>query len=186
MRSIVQPRAPVRQTPTRAEPEEATVATNAPKKKTRIRKNAAMRSLLDLPAGTMEMLHANGIDVQWCTDSVLGQAAPQTRMAFEINGWEPVTPDMFDGLFDGMYTRKGHQGEINYEGLVLMWRPLELTQEAQEEDRQARDAAIMAQQNMIKGGAAIQGLARGFEPVHATVKNKLTRTIKPPMEIPAD
>jgi len=174
-------RAPVRATAIR-EPE-------APKAhgKTRLRKQAAQRSLLDIDADIVNALKAQGVDLQWVTDSVLGQAAPQNRMAFEINAWEPVTPDMFDGIFDGMFTRKGHKGEINYEGLVLMWRPLELTEEAAREDRMARDNAIIAQQNMIKGGH-IPGLSAGFEADHpsAISKNVFNRSIKAPMDIPTD
>lgn len=170
-------RTPVRATAIREE---------APPKKTRIRKNAAARSLLDIPADIVNGLKEQGIDLQWVTDSVLGQSTPQNRMAFEINAWEAVTPDMFDGVFDGMFTRKGHKGEINYEGLVLMWRPLELTEEAQAEERAARNSAIEAQQNMIKGGV-IPGLSAGFEADHPTAisRNKFRRSVEA-MEIPRD
>jgi hypothetical protein len=144
--------------------------------------------LLDIDADIVNGLKQQGVDLQWVTDSILGQAQPQTRMAYEINAWEPVTPDMFDGVFDGMFTRKGHKGEIVYDGLVLMWRPLELTIEAQQEERLARNAAIEAQQNMIKGGVGISGLAPGFEADHPTAvgRNVFSRSVKPPMEIPRD
>lgn len=178
-------RTAIRETPTRAEPEEATPG--APKK-TRLRRNASQRSMLDLPAEVMEKLHADGVDVQWVTDSVLGKAEPAMRQDFEINAWEPVTSKMFGGIFDGMFTRRGHDGEIMYNGLVLMWRPLELTLEARAEEVAARNAQLRAQESMIKGGMAIPGLASGFEAAHpsALAGNKLTRSIKPPMEIPAD
>jgi len=159
----------------------------AGEKKTRLRKGAAMRSLLDVPQDMLDKLTADGIDLQWVTDSILGQSSPQQRMAFEINGWEPVTGDMFDGMFDGMYAKKGHQGEINYEGLVLMWRPMELTIEAKQEEAQARNNQLVAQQNMIKGGN-IPGFSPGFEPDHPTALagNRISRSIKAPMDIPQD
>lgn len=156
-------------------------------KKQRLRKNASQRSMLDIPEDILAKLGSDGIDLQWVTDSVLGQPSPQTRMAFEINGWEPVTPDMWECLFDGMFTKRGHTGEINYEGLVLMWRPMELTLEARAEDRKARNDALEAQQNMIKGGQ-IPGMSSGFEADHHTAigKNVFSRSVRAPMEIPKD
>lgn len=156
-------------------------------KKTRLRKNASQRSMLDIDSAILAKLGDMGIDLQWVTDSVLGQPAPQSRMAFEINGWEPVNPQMWDGLFDGMFTKRGHAGEINYEGLVLMWRPMELTNEAKAEDRKARNDALEAQQNMIKGGQ-IPGFSAGFEPDHPTAlaRNVVSRSVKAPMEIPKE
>lgn len=176
-------RAPLRATPIRE-----TVSETAAPKKTRLRKGAAARSLLDLPNEIVAAVRDQyGQDLQWVTDSVLGQAAPQARNAFEINAWEAVTPDMFGGIFDGMYTRKGYQGEIIYDGLVLMYRPYELTVEANAEDERARNDAMRAQQNMIKGGV-IPGLASGFESQHpsALAGNTFNRTVKPPMDIPTD
>jgi len=173
---------------TRTSVRTAPVRATAPQtKKVRLRKNASARSMLDLPADVMDKLHADGIDVQWVTDSVLGKEEPGVRQNFEINAWEPVTPDMWGGLFDGMYTKKGHTGEINYQGLVLMWRPMELTLEAQAEERAARNAQLEAQMNMIKGGN-IPGFSPGFEPDHpvAVARNVLTRSVKAPMEIPND
>lgn len=179
-------RTPIRQTAPRAELDEAAPA--AGPKKTRLRRNSSQRSMLDLPADLMAKLHGDGIDVQWVTDSVLGKPEPATRQDFEINAWEPCTGQMFDGAFDGMFARKGYQGEITYNGLVLMWRPLELTKEAQAEERSARLNQLRAVEGMIKGGQGIPGLASGFEADHPTALagNKLTRTVKPPMEIPAD
>lgn len=177
-------RAPLRATPIRE------AADETKPKKTRLRKQAAQRSLLDIDAGIVDMIREQyETDLQWVTDSVLGQAAPQARMAFEINAWEPVTPDMFGGVFDGMFTRKGHSGEINYEGLVLMHRPMELTQEAKAEERNARDGAMEAQRNMVMNGI-IPGLnsGNGFESMHPTAAGKqvFSRKVTPPMDIPTD
>lgn len=175
-------RAPIRTTPIREEIPEA-----APKK-SRIRKNSSQRSLLDIPTEIVDMVRDQyGQDLQWVTDSVLGKGEPAMRQSFEINAWEPVSPDMFGGVFDGMYTRKGQRGEIEYQGLVLMYRPYELTLEARAEDNKSRDDAIRAQQNMIKGGN-IPGMSSGFEADHPTAisKNVMTRTVKPPMEVPRD
>ena len=179
-------RAPLRATPIR---ETAEAGPGKPKK-TRLRKQAAQRSLLDIDAGIVQMINEQyETDLQWVVDSILGQANPQGRMAMEINAWEPVTPDMFGGVFDGMFTRKGHTGEINYEGLVLMHRPMELTEEAKAEERNARDGAMEAQRNMVMNGV-IPGLNsnNGFESMHPTAAGKQTfrREVKPPQDIPRD
>lgn len=157
-------------------------------KKVRVRKNASQRSVLDIdPVILAKVKQDYGADLQWVTDSVLGQPAPGVRNSFEINAWEPVTQDMFDGILDGQFMRRGAPGEILFEGLVLMWRPYELTEEAQAEERQARAGALEAQQNMIKGGQ-IPGFSAGFEPDHPTALrgNMVSRSVRAPMEIPKD
>lgn len=177
-----------RTTAVRATPARQEAAPPPAHGRVRLRKNAAARSLLDLPADIVATIRDQyGTDLQWVTSEVLGKDEPAMRQAFEINGWQPVTPDMFGGIFDGMYTKKGHKGEINYQGLVLMERPMELTIEANQEDRKARDGAIIAQQNMIKGGV-IPGMSAGFEPDHPTAlpKNVFSRVVKAPMDIPKE
>lgn len=176
-------RAPVRATAIR-EP-----ASEAPKHgKTRLRKNSSQRSMLDMDNSLIDRLRETyGADVQWVADQVLGKDEPQMRQDFEINAWEPVSQDMFDGAFDGMYMRKGQKGEIRYNGLVLMWRPYELTLEARAEDNTARVAAMKAQENMIKGGV-IPGLSAGFESNHPTAlpRNVFRREVRAPQDIPKD
>jgi len=157
-------------------------------KKTRLRKNANQRSMLDIEPAILAIVRQDyGADLQWVTDSIHGKEEPGVRNDFEINAWEPVTPQMWNGLFDGMFTKRGHVGEINYGGLVLMWRPYELTEESQAEEARARYGALEAQQNMIKGGH-IPGFSSGFEPHHPTAvaRNVVERVVKPPMDIPRD
>jgi hypothetical protein len=178
-------RTPPRKTPTK----QAVVAAAAKPAhgKVRIRKNASQRSVLDLPADLIAKVRQEyGVDLQWVTDQVMGRDEPAMRQDFEINAWEAVTQDMFDGIFDGMFMRKGQAGEIRYNGLVLMWRPYELTIEAKNEEIAARNATMQAQEKMIKGGAAIHGLSEGFEAGHPTVHNKFERTIHAPMDIPTE
>lgn len=92
------------------------------------------------------------VDLQWNNDTILGQPAVQERMHMEQQGWRPVTGDMWGGRFDGMFARKGHKGEINVGGQVLMWRPLPLTLEARrEEDHDARMARHVEERKMMEG-----------------------------------
>lgn len=177
-------RAPLRATAIREPVDETPVKA----KKTRLRKQASQRSLLDIDDDIVNMVKEQyETDLQWVVDSILGQAAPQKRMAYEINGWEPVSPDMFGGVFDGMFTRKGHQGEINFEGLVLMYRPMELTVEAKAEDAAARNGAMEAQRSMVMNGI-IPGLGNGMEAMHPTAAphQKFKREVQPPQDIPRD
>ena len=177
-------RAPLRATAIREPVEEV----KAPTKKTRVRKRASQRSMLDVDKDVIELIKTQyGCDVQWVVDSVLGQPAVARRQAFEVNAWEPVTPDMFDGAFEGMFTRKGHQGEIHFEGLVLMYRPMELTLEAREEDKAAQLGALAAQRSMVMNGI-IPGLGNGMDAMHPTAAPKQTfrREVRAPMDVPKD
>lgn len=157
--------------------------------RTRLRKNAAQRSILDLPQDVVDKIRFDyGRDLQWVTYEVLGKGEAAMRQDFEINGWEAVTQDMFDGILDGMYMKRGEKGEICYGGMVLMERPYELTEEARAEESKARTAAMKAQENMIKGGAGIQGLAPGFEADHHTAVrgNVFNRSVRGEIDVPRD
>lgn len=182
-------RAPVRATTPREAAPEAPKRRNTPVARVgRLRKNAAQRSLLDIDADILAMLKDQyEADLQWVADSVLGKPDPAARNAFEINGWLPVTPDMFGGVFDGMFTRKGEKGEVRMEGLVLMYRHISDTEEAKAEEARARIGAMKAQESMIKGGV-IPGLSAGFESDHPTAisRNVFNRTVHAPMDIPRD
>jgi len=70
------------------------------------------------------------MDYQWVAVEVLGQLQSHRRVGFEANGWEAVPASRHDGVF--MPT--GWKGEINIEGLVLMERPMELSEEAKTEE----------------------------------------------------
>lgn len=94
----------------------------------------------------------DGIDLQWNVDTILGQPQVQERMAMEQQAWEPVTPEMWDGRFDGMFMKRGHKGEINVGGLVLMWRPLELTMEARADELHAARRARFVEEKKIQQG----------------------------------
>lgn len=157
--------------------------------RSRLRKNASQRSILDIPSEIVNTIKEDfGCDLQWVTYEVLGKGEPAMRQDFEINGWQAVTQDMFGRLLDGMYMKKGEKGEIVYGGMVLMERPYELTEEAKAEEAAARIGAMRAQENMIKGGAGIKGLASGFEGDHASALSKtiFKRSVERPVDIPTE
>lgn len=134
-----------------------------PAKKQRLRKGIGNTSPTFIPR---EMIPPD-IDLQWVTDSIHGMPDIQGRQSFEINAWEPVTADMFGGRFDGMFVPKGHKGEINVLGQVLMWRPMELTMEARaEEAADARNAKVAIETKLRNG--QIDGIA--FDTQHPTAR----------------
>lgn len=147
------------------------------KKHSRLRKNMGAKSELDIPQEIIDRLRYDyNADLQWVVTSVLGEPKPAMRQIFEQNGWEPVSQDMFDGVFDGIWMETGKKGEIEFGGLVLMMRLYDLRQESIDEMRSLRLGALQAQERMVKGGTVIQGLKDGFEPVHRTVHNEFKRT----------
>lgn len=93
-----------------------------------------------------------GMDLQWVTDSVFGQAMPQHRQRFERTGWTPVHQEDFDGRFDGMFMPRGAKGEINVEGLVLMARPQELSIKAKRRDARDATEAVLIKERQLRGG----------------------------------
>ena len=132
-------------------------------KKTRLRKGLAQVSPTHIP---QEMI-PEGVDFQWVTDSIHGMPEMQMRHSYEINAWEPVLADAFNGRFDGMFMPKGYKGEINVMGQVLMWRPIELTMEArQEEAEQARNATRAIETKLRNG--QLDGVS--FDTQHPTAR----------------
>ena len=152
-----------------------------PTKKVRVRKGGGMTDRLYIPPAMIP----EDIDLQWVTSELLGMPTVQSRQGFEINGWEPVSGQMWNDLFDGMFMPRGHRGEINVGGLVLMWRPIELTLEAREEDRQAAMSAVHRHEQTLLGGA-IKGVTLDTSHPSARAKTRLTREVVSGMPIPKD
>lgn len=153
---------PVRTGEVRTEPVREAVR-DVPERRQRLRKGIANVSPTHIP---QEMI-PEGVDLQWVTDTVHGQPEIQGRQSFEINGWRPVTGDMWGGLFDGMFMPKGYKGEINVLGSVLMERPLELTLEARAEERSQAVSARVAAETKLRNGI-IEGVA--FDTEHPTAR----------------
>lgn len=119
-------------------------------KKQRLRKGMAQSS----PTHIAQEMVPEGIDLQWVAETIHGEPVTglNSRSAYEMNAWEAVTPDMFQGRFDGMFMPRGYKGEIVVHGQVLMWRPLELTLEARrEEAAEARNATAAIESKLRNG-----------------------------------
>lgn len=103
-------------------------------------------SELDIPNDEIPF----GVDLQWVINSCTGQEMSYQRSEFERKGWQPVFPQYWDARWDGRWTKKGHTGEINTGGLVLMWRPMELTMQARADEKRKADMAMQAMDRDFK------------------------------------
>lgn len=126
----------------------------------------------------------DGMSLQWVTSSVLGQSMAQHRSTFERTGWTPVHQEDFDYRFNGMFMPRNADGEITVEGLVLMARPIELTEKARQRDRrQAREQLEIKERAFKSGEIPNVTLDAGHESALRT--NKISRTYER-IEVPKD
>jgi len=151
-------RAPVREAEVREEPVRKT--------RQRVRKSGA--DVLHVP----QNLIPEGMDYQWVTSEILQQPSHTTRAGFEINGWEPVPATRHDG----MWMPKGFKGEINVGGLVLMERPMELTLEARQEEREMARQAVGGNTRSLSSGE-IPGVSLDTQHPSARKVTGLTREV---------
>lgn len=116
----------------------------------------------------------SGMDYQWNAVELLGMPQRHRRVGFEANGWEAVPASRHDGLF----MPAGYNGEINIEGLVLMERPMELSEEARQEDFQRAVRQVADKEKQI--GVAPQGtLTRSHPSVAPQIKKTVERLAVP-------
>jgi hypothetical protein len=126
----------------------------------------------------------DGMDLQWVTISVFGQAVPQRRADFEKGGWTPVHQEDFDGQFNGMFMPKDADGEIVVDGLVLMARPLELSKKAKLRDRRRANETIQIKEAALRGGELSGVTLDGRHPT-AVNSNRINKSIER-ISIPED
>jgi hypothetical protein len=120
-------------------------------------------------------------DLTWVTDSVLGQPQGSHRMRREQRGWVPVHGEDFGGKYDGRFTPKGTQGEINVDGMVLMARPKSWSEKARKEDQRAAQQAVAIKAQQL-GRGALPGVS-GADHVSAKNFNHL-RKHHEPLQVP--
>lgn len=86
------------------------------------------------------------MDYQWVTKAVLGKDDGRVRAdfaKFQMNGWQPVDGSLLPQF--GIAS-----GAIEIGGLVLMQRPIEMSEEAREEDRMAARKQVAGQINSLE------------------------------------
>ena len=95
-----------------------------------------------------------GWDYQWVTHTVYNMPDTSHQVMMAENGWTPVPAERHAGYF----MPPDYKGPIIRDGLMLMERPMILTEEARMEDRQkAHD-----QKHGARKQFGIQGLSQSF------------------------
>jgi hypothetical protein len=136
----------------------------------------------DSPVDGVDRLHIprdmipEGMDLQWVTDTVLGQPQPQHRAGFEKRGWTPVHQEDFDGRFNGLWMPRGAEGEIKNEGLVLMARPFELSKKAKMRDRRLANEQVQIKEAALRGGD-IPGITLDAQHPDAVRSNRVNKSL---------
>lgn len=124
-----------------------------------------------------------GMDLQWCTESVYGQSFPQRMSQFERGGWTPVYQSDFDGRFAGRFMPAGLDDIIKVEGLVLCARPIEYSLKARARDqRRAREQVAVKEAALTSG--QMEGVTGAQHP-SAVRFNHIRRSIEQ-VEIPKE
>lgn len=99
-----------------------------------------------------------GMVYLWVTDSILGQPMQNWRSRRARTGWNPVPASRHDGL----WMPKGHQGEINVDGLVLCEKPIEFVERDRIKDkRNAAEQVYIRERAMMSGDAVAENV--GFD-----------------------
>ncbi len=89
---------------------------------------------------------------RWVMDSILGQQDPHWRSKAEMAGWRPVTQRSFNGELNGLFMRKDAPGEINVDGLVLMVRPMGMTEKARLKEKRAAHEQVLIKEQAWRAG----------------------------------
>ena len=101
--------------------------------KTRKRKSGSDQYYID------PSLIPPGVSYEWKREATYGAKDYSYTMGLQENGWEPVPAARHPNFMP-----PGYSGAIERGGLVLMERPIELTEEARQEDYQNALAPIRA------------------------------------------
>ena len=85
-----------------------------------------------------------GMTYEWKRLSVTGKEDPFYIAALQENGWSPVPKDRHKDILP----------DTIYQGLMLMERPQELTDEARAEDRQAANDMVRSRERQLREAPA--------------------------------
>jgi len=107
----------------------------------RMRKGGQGKDKFDIP----ENLRRPGTSYEWKRMAVYGKPDSSHLVEMREQGWEPVD----DPALRKYFMPEGHDGAIERDGLVLMDRPQQLTDEAREEDRLLAINAVRAKEQQM-------------------------------------
>lgn len=93
------------------------------------------------------VVEPDGWTYEWKVKTVHNWEHIQHQVNLARNGWEPVPADRHDGL----YMPKGHKGNIEYGGQVLMERDARLTAQARQVDQRKARTQLQNSRNLADG-----------------------------------
>jgi hypothetical protein len=112
--------------------------------RTRQNKSTMTDSPLDFPIDQIP----EGSSYEWKRFSVFGKEDPFYLSKMRDQGWEPVDPKMHANLLPPGYK----EPHIIKDGMILMERPIELTQQARKEMRQDAITQVRDAENRLGRG----------------------------------
>lgn len=111
-----------------------------------------------------------GWTYEWKRESLFGQEDTAHLIHMQENGWRPVMAETHPGYF----MPEGYKGAIRRDGLIMMERPAELTEEARNEERAAAKYLMEAQKEQL----GLQ-LPKGFSGEHKGVQPRVRTSYEP-------
>jgi len=116
----------------------------------------------------------DGMRYNWKTFSVLGQQQARRFGRYEATGWSPVPASRHPGLF----TPRGYEGHIEYDGLVLMEKAEELCRQTEAREFMKARAQVLGKEAQIRGGD-VDGV--GFDTKHRSAQrvNRVSKSYEP-------
>ena len=108
----------------------------------------------------------DGMSYEWKRVTVYGKGDPSYDILMREQGWDPVESGRHPEL-----VAEGHNGPIIRDGLMLMERPMELTEEARAEDRNAARAAVSVKKQQLGESPAgtfernVTDVRKSYEPL---------------------
>lgn len=107
----------------------------------------------------------DGWSYEWKRKTVLGKEDPSYEISLRRGGWEPVPASRHPEMMP-----KGHYDTIEREGMILMERPNELTEDARRKElREARNAVRAKEQQLNESAPGTferEGkVKRGYQPM---------------------
>ena len=111
-----------------------------------------------------------GWSYEWKRETIFGQEDTAHMMHMAENGWVPVQASAHPGYF----MPEGYVGPIRRDGMILMERPIELTEEARRED-------VVNAKNLMQAQKEQLGLSlpTGFSDRHRGVQPRVNQSYEP-------
>lgn len=160
LRKRTQPRAPMHGPQTRGRRESQHEASHGEPRRVRRRKATAVEDIFYIPVEEIP----EGSSYEWKRWTVVGQEDPFYIAQMREQGWEPVNPKRHPNWLPPGYS----QPYIIKGGMILMERPIELTEEARAEQK------VLARQQVREAEAR---LGRTPGNTHQRLAPKITKEI---------